>query len=258
MSVISTREQLICQEFPQVFEKFCRAVNDYRLIEEHDKILVAASGGKDSLSAMHLLDYYRATGTVSFDMLVCNVDLGYGCANRRLLAEHFECFGIDYVFVERNILEGKERGEIDCFWCSWNRRKTLFETARTYGCNRLSLGHHLDDIIHTALMNFIYYAEVSTSSPRVDLFDGQLSLIRPLCYIAEEETSLFAEALKMPLSCCACPQKKTSRRAVIKNTFLPLFDDFPAVRGNIFNALRKQKKTLMQRNRKEEVPCHKN
>jgi tRNA 2-thiocytidine biosynthesis protein TtcA len=236
---IEERNRIIETEFSYLLKKMINAVRDYRMIENDDKILVAVSGGKDSLSAMHLLDYLCKKKIFNFEMLVCNVDLGYGCANKKILEEHFVSFRIDYVFVEQNILENKTREEIDCFWCSWNRRKALFETAKKYKCNKVSLGHHLDDIIHTALMNLFFYGEFSTSSPYLELFEGEITLIRPLSYIKEEDTEKLAKFLNLPLPCCACPQKPTSRRTFIKDIFSSLFKEYPDIRENIFNALKK-------------------
>ena len=244
MQNILERDRVIPEEFPYLLGKVEKAVNDYGMINEGDKILVAVSGGKDSLSVMHILDYLSKKKVFSFDMLVCNVDLGYGCANKEALKGHLKSFNIDYVFVEKNILEGKERGDIGCFWCSWNRRKALFETARKYNCNKVSLGHHLDDIVHTTLMNLFFYGEISTSPPQVELFGGEITLIRPLCYIKEAETEEFARFLNLPLPCCTCPQKPTSKRTLIQETFTPLFKGYPASRDNVFEALQRLRKAL--------------
>ena len=87
-------------------------------------------------------------------------------------------------------------------------------------------------------MNLFFYGEISTSSPKLELFKGEITLIRPLCYVKEEETKKFSQSLKLPLLCCACPQKSTSRRAFIKELFEPLFKGRPFVKENIFNTLK--------------------
>lgn len=239
IETVLKRDRIIKEEFFSFIKRVIKAINDYGMIKKNDKILVAVSGGKDSLSMMHCLDYLCKNKIFEFDMLVCNVDLGYGCANRKLLEEHFKSYHINYIFLNKNILKGKTRQDIDCFWCSWNRRKTLFEAAKYYGCNKVSLGHHIDDIVHTALMNLFFYGEISTSSPYLTLFEGDIVLIRPLCYIEETETEKLAKFLSLPLPCCACPQKPRSKRTFIKNVFISLFQDYPQVKNNIFMALRR-------------------
>jgi tRNA(Ile)-lysidine synthase TilS/MesJ len=238
MEPIQQREEIITKRFLFLLEKIIKAINDYQMIKKGDKILMAVSGGKDSLTTMHFLDYLQKKKIFDFKMLVCNVDLGYGCASRHLLKEHFKSFNIDYVFVKIDILKGKKREDIDCFWCSWNRRKALFETAKKYNCNKVSLGHHFDDIVHTTLMNLFFYGEISTASPKLKLFKGEITLIRPLCYVKEEETKEFSNSLKLPLPCCACPQKPSSRRTFIKELFNPLFEKSPFIKENIFNTLK--------------------
>lgn len=239
MKAVLKRDRIINEEFSSIVKRVTKAINDYGMVKKNDKILVAVSGGKDSLSMMHCLDYLCKNRIFEFDMLVCNVDLGYGCANRKVLAEHFESYHINYIFLDRDILQDKTRQDIDCFWCSWNRRKTLFEAAKQYGCNKVSLGHHVDDIVHTALMNLFFYGEISTSAPYLTLFEGDIVLIRPLCYIAEAETEELAKALALPLPCCVCPQKPKSKRTFVKNVFASLFQNYPLTKNNIFMALRR-------------------
>lgn len=241
MEAVLKRDKLINKDFSFFSEKVRRAISDYKMIEEGDRVLVAVSGGKDSLSMMHFLDYHHKNKVFDFQMLACHVDLGYGCANKKLLEEHFKSFDIKYIFTKKDILQGKSREDINCFWCSWNRRKVLFELAKKHNCNKVSLGHHLDDIVHTTMMNLFFYGEIATSSPYLELFEGVITLIRPLCYIKEEETEIFSEALNLPLPCCACPRKPTSKRTLIKNTFHSLFKAYPPVKENIFYALRQLK-----------------
>lgn len=233
----SIRDRLIEEEFPQVLDRVKDAVSKYNMISEGETILAAVSGGKDSLTMMHFLDYLSRHNLWRFKLLVCNIDLGYGCAKREVLKRHFEDYNIDYVFVEKDILQGKSRKDIDCFWCSWNRRKALFETAEKYGVSKISLGHHSDDVIHTTMMNLFFYGEISTAPPRMELFDGKIILIRPLVYVKEEHTRLFAEKMSFSLPCCACPNQDSSRRKFTKDVISPMLTKYPQTRENIIRAL---------------------
>lgn len=238
MDIIKQREDLFQGEFSVFLEKSIQAINDHRMIEPGDKILAATSGGKDSLSMVHLLAHLYENKIFDFELSVCNIDLGYGCANRKLLGEHLNKYNIKYHFINRDILQGKSREEIGCFWCSWNRRKAIFETARDFGFNKVALGHHLDDIVHTTLMNLCLHGEISTAIPLVKLFEGKLTIIRPLCYLEEKETANFSKIMAMPIPCCSCPHKATSSRRVIKETFEPLFKDYPETKTNVIKALK--------------------
>lgn len=238
------RDEVFAKIYSSSLHRVIKAIKDYRMILKGDRIMVAVSGGKDSLSMMHFLDFLRKNKIFEFDMLVCNVELGYGCARRALLARHFEAYGIEYIFIEKNILGGLKREDIDCFWCSWNRRKILFQTAKDYNCNKICLGHHLDDIIHTALLNLFVHGEISTSPASLSFFGGEIVVIRPLSYLPEEKTREIAKRLNFPLSCCDCPNKASSKRTLIKQTFSPLFQSYPYIRENIFKALKFVKKNF--------------
>ncbi|MFC1807848.1 tRNA 2-thiocytidine biosynthesis TtcA family protein [Candidatus Omnitrophota bacterium] len=223
--------------FDLILNKVIKAIDDYKMIEKGDKVLAAVSGGKDSLSMMHLLNHIQKKGIFDFELVVCNVDLGYGCANKDHLRQHFQKHDINSILVENNMLKDKKREEITCFWCSWNRRRVIFDIARKNDCAKLSLGHHLDDIIHTALLNILFHGEISTSTPYLSMFNDTLALIRPLSYIKEEEAAEFAKSFDLPVSCCSCPQKLTSKRTLINETFTPLFDKYPYARDNAYKAL---------------------
>ena len=232
------RDSIIVNQFPSLLRRTVKAIKDYKMINQGDRVLVAVSGGKDSISMMHLLDYLSRREAFDFKLIVCNVNLGCNCTHTRLLKEYFQHYGFSYLFLQRDVLGVKRREDLNCFWCSWNRRKALFEAARKYDCNKLALGHHLDDVVHTTLMNMFFYGEVSTAIPYLELFGGEIVLIRPLCYIHEYETREFTKVLNAPLSRCICPHDQTSKRAFIKNIFAPLFNNFPLLKNNIFTALK--------------------
>ena len=130
-------------------KKIGRAIADYGMIKDGDRILVAVSGGKDSLTLLKLLSERKKFVPIRYDILALHVDLGYRCVNKDVLKKFLEDNGYPYHFKKLDILKGKRRKDITCFWCSWNRRKALFEAAQTYGCSTIALGHHKDDIAQT-------------------------------------------------------------------------------------------------------------
>jgi len=234
---IVERDRVLQEEFSDVFEKVLHVIKKFQLIENGDSVLAAVSGGKDSLSMLHFLDYMQKNKVIDFKLLACNVDLGFTCANREALKEHFDAFGIDSCFTKNDIVKGKSRKDIGCFWCSWNRRKALFKAAREHKCNKVSLGHHIDDVIQTAMLNILYHGEVSTAPPKLEFFDGLFTLIRPLSFIKEEETEGLAKALGLPVPCCNCPQKPGSKRTLMKELAAPIFEQFPDSRDIFLEAL---------------------
>ncbi|NQT95247.1 MAG: tRNA 2-thiocytidine biosynthesis protein TtcA [Candidatus Omnitrophica bacterium] len=236
------RDRVLKNEYSSVLDKVTQAIKKLRLIEDGDSILAAVSGGKDSLSMLHFLDYLRSNEIFDFRLIACNVDLGFTCANREELKKHFEAFGIEYYFTTNDIMKGKSRKDIGCFWCAWSRRKALFKAANEKECNKVSLGHHLDDIIHTTMLNMLFHGEISTSPPKLEFLKASVTLIRPLCHVKEDETKGLAKMLKLPVPHCNCPRKPGSKRALMKEISDPIFDQFPEARDNFLKALTDAKK----------------
>jgi tRNA 2-thiocytidine biosynthesis protein TtcA len=132
-----------------------------------------------------------------------------------------------------------DQDSLNCFWCSWNKRKMLFKAARQYNCNKLALGHNLDDITETILMNICFFAEVSSSPPSLEMFGGDIRLIRPLCYLQKREILEFASCFDFPDMHYECPYGISSRRQFMKEIIKTLEKDCPGVKKNIFRSLRK-------------------
>ena len=210
-----------------------KAISDYDMLHDGDKVLVAVSGGEDSLSLLNLFLLRQKKIKINFEVIACHVDTSFVKLDRKTLLDHFESLGIDYTIKE---LELDDDG-MNCFWCSWNRRKVLFETAKELGVNKIALGHHLDDIAETTLMNLFYRGEISTSPPAVDFFDGELKVIRPLCYIEKKDLAEFARELNLPVTSYECLYGKDSRRIHSRKIIEDIEQRCPYVKKNIFKAL---------------------
>ncbi|MDD5595184.1 MAG: ATP-binding protein, partial [Candidatus Omnitrophica bacterium] len=137
-----------------------KAITDYNMLADGDKIAVAVSGGKDSLTMLRVLQDRQAFVPIKYKLLAVHVDMGYPCQHPKILAEYFKKQGVEYHIEKIDILKGKTRKDISCFWCSWNRRKALFSVADRFGCTKVALGHHKDDIIETILMNLFFHGEI--------------------------------------------------------------------------------------------------
>ena len=222
-----------------------KAIMDYEMLQNGDKIAVAVSGGKDSLTLLHILASRRKFVPVKYSLLAVHVDMGYPCQHPKILAEYFRKLGIDYHIEKIDILKGKSRKDISCFWCSWNRRKALFETAHRLNCTKLALGHHKDDIVETTLLNMFFQGEISTMCPKQELFKGKIVIIRPLAYTEEELIRRFAKNLDFPHHRCSCPNSVTSKRTKMEHIIKELEKICPEVRTNIFRSVKRIKKEYL-------------
>jgi len=222
-----------------------KAITDYAMLSDGDKIAVAVSGGKDSLTLLRVLNDRRQFVPIKYELLAVHVDLGYPCQHPKILSEYFKKLGINYHIEKVDILKGKTRKDISCFWCSWNRRKALFTVASRFGCKKVALGHHKDDIIETVLLNLFFHGEISAMSPNQELFKGKITIIRPLAYVEEDMIARFAREAGFPHQKCVCPNSITSNRTKITNIIKDLEKICPDIRTNIFRSIKRIKKDYL-------------
>lgn len=215
-----------------------RAVRDFHLITEGDRIAVGVSGGKDSRTLLDLLVRgVDIPGTYS--VVAFHIDGSmFGLPDIRSGLEHwFQALRVDYAIVPMSVTED-ERLPMNCFRCSWNRRKTLFQAASAANCNKVALGHHADDAAVTTLLSLMGKGQLETMAPRLDFFEGQLTVIRPLILLSEAEIMRYARACEWDLpSEPGCPAGATSRRIKIAN-FLSSFTnrEQKQIRANLWRA----------------------
>ncbi len=224
-----------------------KAIADYNLIEDKDKILVAVSGGKDSLSMLKLLNERRKWAPVEYKLFAAHIETDFrcaGCVHTRELKKIFESYGIPYYFEKIKVKDKKKA--TSCFWCSWNRRKALFMLADKLGCKKIAFGHHMDDITETLLLNMFYHGEFSAMNPRQELFKGKIVIIRPLCYVAEDVIKKFAKESKFPSQLCRCPNAQTSKRRMMKDFIGKVEKDCSYVKMNLFKSIGRVNKEYTQ------------
>jgi tRNA 2-thiocytidine biosynthesis protein TtcA len=217
-----------------------KAIHRYGLIQEGDRILVGVSGGKDSLSLLHLLHERSRRVPIHYELLPVYIDLGFDSSRTEILKSFFEARGLPYhmeftdIGVRANSAENREN---PCFLCSWERRKNLFRLAHRFKCNKIALGHHQDDIIETLLLNIFYSAEISTMLPLQTLFKGKITLIRPFALVEEKKIERFAREMGFPFGPSGCPSSGKTKRKVVKDLIEMLSKKDRRVKGNIFRAL---------------------
>ncbi|HDQ71535.1 MAG TPA: hypothetical protein ENN19_05490 [Chloroflexi bacterium] len=216
-----------------------RAIGEFNLINAGDRIAVAVSGGKDSRAMLELLLLHRRKAVYHYELLALHVvGTAAGFPDlRRELVPWFEGLGVDYHFVPLE-LPPEETLPLDCFRCSWNRRKALFTHAADLGCRKLALGHHADDAAATALMNLMFNGQIETMAPHVEFFDKAMTLIRPLIYLPRKDLARYAQAAGYPDD-PPCPQGLTSKREQIQNLLQQFGRDQKQIRANLWRAARR-------------------
>jgi tRNA 2-thiocytidine biosynthesis protein TtcA len=217
-----------------------KAIHHYRLIEDGDRILVALSGGKDSMVMLNLLHERRARVPIDYKLKVITVDLGYEGGNCEALRGYIRGLGYEYVLKKTQIgplAQSARNRENPCFLCARLRRKVIFQAAGELGCNKIALGHNKDDIIETFLLNTFYSGEISTMTPYQVLFGGSLAIIRPLALVEDATVRAFAELRSFPAIRDGCPTRGTTRREQIKFLLGELNKTDKRIKKNIFAAL---------------------
>jgi len=194
-----------------------KAIYDYNLIEQGDGVLVGLSGGKDSYALLDLLVNLNHSMPEKFRIEACHVvasDMPYEAdtdfmkkyCEENSVPLHFESITVDYR------PQGRQPA---CFICSWKRRKALFKMARRRECNKIALGHHLNDAVETLLLNMIHHSSISSIPPKLSMFDGEIYVIRPLIMVHDNELRKYSEHLGFPQELSLCPyDDKTSRESV--------------------------------------------
>jgi len=222
-----------------------KAIMDYQMLSEGDKIAVAVSGGKDSMALLRILSDRRRFVPVKYDVIAIHIDLGYPKSISVKLKKYFDAQGVNYHIEKSDALKKTKKKDINCFWCSWNRRKALFEAANRLKCTKIALGHHKDDIAETILLNLFFQGEISAMCPKQELFKGKITLIRPLAYVEERTIEIFAKKEKMPHETCACPNLVVSNRNRIGRIIGELEKVCPEVKTNIFRSVQRIKKEYL-------------
>lgn len=219
--------------------KVNKTLFNYTLIEDGDKVMVGLSGGKDSYSLLNLLISRRKSLPIEFELHACHVmatdmeyraDIGY---MQRMCRENNVNFHLKEITVEYNPNDRKPA----CFICSWKRRKMLFTATRETGCNKLALGHHLDDAIETLLMNMVNHSSMSSIPPILSMFGGEIKLIRPLSLCLDNELEQFAMAKEFPSEIHKCLYEKDTHRNSIREIISQMEKINKDARRNIYNSM---------------------
>jgi tRNA 2-thiocytidine biosynthesis protein TtcA len=220
-----------------------RAIGEFRLIENRDRILVALSGGKDSWTLLHILRRLQARAPVDFSLIAVTIHPGFPGFQTQQIENHLQTLGIEYRIIHAPIhalmLEKLGPEETPCALCSRIKRGVLYTRARELGCTKIALGHHRDDFIETLLLNLFYNGRIKAMAPLLRADDGRNVVIRPLVYVSEDDIIRFAAAAGFPIACCACPACGDGdlKRARIKSMLADLEQEQPGIKASMIAAL---------------------
>lgn len=217
------------------------ALHTYEMLDDGDRVMIAVSGGIDSLVLVWLLKFWRRKAPIDYDLLAVHLDMGFGENEDELVAVQLERLDLPYLIEKtdfgRRALEAEE-GRSGCYHCARQRRNRLFELAREKNCNKIAMGHHQEDIIETFFLNLLWAGNLSTMVPKQELFEGRLALIRPLAYLAKSEIREMGDRLGIEPVANPCPlageSKRMRTRTLLEASIYPLD---PVVKATIFNAL---------------------
>lgn len=212
----------------------------YNMLSGGDKILIAVSGGIDSLVLTWLLDHWRRKAPINYELLAIHLDMGFGSNEHLMVKKQLDLLTVPYL-IEQTAF-GKEAllaedGKSACYHCARQRRNRLFQLAQDKKCNKIAFGHHQEDIIETFFLNLLYGGNLSTMVPRQDLFNGGLAIIRPLAFLEKDQIRQIGEQLKIKPVPNPCPLASHSKREEIRDTLNNLFRLDHRTKSNIFAAL---------------------
>ena len=242
-------ERSIIKRFrKEIWSKFVKAVKEYQLINENDKIMVCISGGKDSFLMAKCIQELERHSDVKFEAKYVVMDPGYNNKNREYIIENAKKLNIPITIFESNIFEVVSSvGDSPCYLCARMRRGYLYSKAQELGCNKISLGHHFNDVIETTLLSMFYGSEIKTMLPKLhsENFSG-LELIRPLYLVREKDVLAWRDYNNLEFLNCACKftefissveKENISKRKEIKKLIASLKEVNPNIDNNIFNSI---------------------
>lgn len=227
------------QLFHKIERKIRKAMVDYRLIEDGDKILVGLSGGKDSLALIELLGRRKKILKPKFEVIAVHVsmtNIGY-VSDIEYLRNHCESNGIQFIHHVDQFDMSTDKRKSPCFLCSWTRRKAMFDIAKREGCNKMALGHHQDDILQTLLMNMTFQGAFGTMPPKLKMDKFDMTIIRPLCLVAEKELIELEQMRGYIRQKKACPFESSSSRPEMKTVIKMLEGMNEKARFNLWSSM---------------------
>ena len=228
----------------RIAKKTTKAITDFNLLEDGDRVMVGLSGGKDSWALLQMLDVLRQRAPIRFSLVAVNVDSGYKDFKHDVIARTCEERGWEYRIEHTSIGEQMddilEANATPCSLCARLRRGVLYRIASEIGATKIALGHHLDDFIETLLLNLFFAGALKAMPARLVSDNGVHVVIRPLAYVGEDEARLYAREMGLPIIGCCCPAcgDLSLQRQRAKRLIMDLEVEHPGVKQSMLKALR--------------------
>lgn len=225
-----------------------QAIHKYGMIQNGDRILVAVSGGKDSLTLLWYLQDHQKRAPIDYELVPVHLEMGYNPGGGERLESYFRETGLAHSveFTDYGPRAHKEGNALNpCFICARLRRKRLFELAEDSGCNKIAFGHNRDDFVETLLINMFYSGQIASMKPMQPLFQGKICLIRPLAMAPAHNIQRFADALGLPCIENPCPSAHDSKRTEIRRMLADLAAKNDKIIANIFHSLQNVKQDYL-------------
>jgi tRNA 2-thiocytidine biosynthesis protein TtcA len=220
-----------------------RAITDYGMIEPGDRIMVGLSGGKDSWALLQILDVLRQRAPIPFTLVAVNVDSGYKDYKHGLITETCRARGwelrIEHTTIGEVMDDILDAGETPCSLCARLRRGVLYRLADEVGATKIALGHHLDDLVETLLLNVFFQGALKAMPARLVSDNGKYVVIRPLAYVTEADARAYTQACELPVIGCCCPAcgDLSLQRQRVKRLIMDLEREHPHVKASMLKAL---------------------
>lgn len=224
----------------QLLSRTRKAIDDYGMIEEGDKIAIGISGGKDSLTLLYALAHLRRFYPQKFDIIAVTVDVGFGNMNFEKIQELCDSLNVEYHIIHTQIAEivFKVREETNpCALCAKMRKGAFNDRVKELGCNKVAYAHHKDDLVETMIMSFIFEGRLHTFSPVTYWDRSDLTLIRPLLYMYEGDVKGFVKEMNLPVVKSSCPVDGSTKREYAKDIVNQLNQDHPGAKSKMFTAI---------------------
>lgn len=226
----------------KIIGKVRRAVCDFNMIDDGDKIAIGLSGGKDSITLVYALYYLKKFYTKKFDIMAITIHPGSETFKTDALEKMCNDLGIEYVVYNSNIADvvfNIRKESNPCSLCANMRRGMLNSVAIEHGCNKIALAHHMDDAMETFLMSILLNGKIHTFSPVTYLSRSNVKVIRPMIYVEEKEIRITARDNAYPVMGKCCPKDGFTKREYMKDLIKTLKKDIPKVREHLFGAIKR-------------------
>ncbi len=221
-----------------------KGINRFDMIKENERVLLGISGGKDSLALAFALALRKRWLPINYDLHAVHINWSeHPITDAQLdgLKEFFSTIGVSFESVNAKMFAESFDNEFNCYLCSRNRKRILFTKAEELGYTKIALGHHLDDIVETTLINLCFRGRFTTMLPVQEFFKGKLHIIRPMCEVHESLVSRLSDNLKFPVCKSPCPYNETNIRSKVKPIISSLSHIDKLTREHIYNSFWKEK-----------------